>query len=113
MTHRPTTRRFTGTPPTRALRLGDAPYLSLLAGCGRDLEALPRRMVRLATDSIVYQVRRARRNPSGVGPPEADQDQAHRRWQAEVRGSLLRSSTGEVHAGGGTGFDTNEDATSR
>src|SRR5208337_265236 len=27
-------------------------------------------------------------NPSGVGPPEADQDQAHRRWQAEVRGSL-------------------------
>ena len=25
MTHRPTPRRFTGTPPTRALRLGDAP----------------------------------------------------------------------------------------
>ncbi len=47
MTHRPTPRRFTGTPPTRALRLGDPPYPYLLADCGRDLEALPRRMVRL------------------------------------------------------------------
>src|SRR5208337_265235 len=65
MTHRPSPRRFTGTPPTRALRLGDAPYPSLLADCGRDLEALPRRMVRLATDPIVYQVRRARLTPLG------------------------------------------------
>ncbi len=30
MTHRPTPRRFTGTPPTRGLRLGDAPYPTLL-----------------------------------------------------------------------------------
>ncbi len=47
MKHRPTARRITGTPPTRALRLGDPPYPYLLADCGRDLEALPRRMVRL------------------------------------------------------------------
>ncbi len=47
MTHRPTPRRFTDTPPTRAVRLGDAPYPSLLADCGHDLEALPQRMVRL------------------------------------------------------------------
>jgi len=47
MTDRPTARRFTGTPPTLAVRFGDAPFPSLLADRGRDLEALPQRMVRL------------------------------------------------------------------
>ncbi len=41
MTHRPTPRRFTGTPPTRALRLGD---LELLGGeaVGGNLLQVPR-----------------------------------------------------------------------
>jgi len=47
MTHRPTARRFTGASPTQAVLLGDAPFPSLLADRGRDLEALPQRMVGL------------------------------------------------------------------
>jgi len=47
MTRHPTARRFTGASPTQAVLLGDAPFPSLLADRGRDLEALPQRTVGL------------------------------------------------------------------
>jgi hypothetical protein len=62
MTHRPTARRFTGTPPTRAVRLGDPPYPSLLFS--PTVAATSKLCLNgwcvLATDLIVCQVSRAR-----------------------------------------------------
>ena len=78
MTHRPTARRFTGTSPTRAVLLGDAPFPSLLADRGRDLEALPQRMVGL-----------------GDGPyrPRGQEGSATTTITRDCSGSLTRGSS--------------------
>ena len=78
MTHRPTARRFTGASPTQAVLLGDAPFPSLLADRGRDLEALPQRTVGL-----------------GDGPyrPRGQEGSATTTITRDCSGSLTRGSS--------------------